>query len=303
MPLVLFPTDGGNFGDDLKELLWDELFPDMAEKSEGYRIHGIGTVLSHEDEKNIRTVVLGSGVAGPNDRAARHSTDFRWVRGPLTAKVFGLSAHLGMGDPAILWSGLQGDKVSDGPVGFIPHHLTWTSYDWASIAKDAGMVAINPKQSPDEVAKQIRGCSRILTESLHGAIFADAMGIPWAACVLAHRFNAFKWEDWLATVGRNFSPLIIDRPLARDMGFLKFLVNRCARILKFKRETTYPLLRPVSRSRVSDEQAVVNALVEFVRNNSNFTCSPVDMIHAQRCRMLVECERFAMDYGLIFNSK
>jgi hypothetical protein len=55
------------------------------------------------------------------------------------------------------------------------------------------------------------------------------MGIPWSACVLAHRFNDFKWKDWLDTVQRPFAPLVMDRPLVRTIRRSKALANRLAR--------------------------------------------------------------------------
>lgn len=36
----------------------------------------------------------------------------------------------------------------------------------------------------------------VLAESLHGAVFAGALGVPWRAVALARRFNDFKWHDW-----------------------------------------------------------------------------------------------------------
>lgn len=32
------------------------------------------------------------------------------------------------------------------------------------------------------------------------------MGILWATCVLAHRFNEFKWKDGLESLHRSYEP-------------------------------------------------------------------------------------------------
>jgi succinoglycan biosynthesis protein ExoV len=162
------------------------------------------------------------------------------------------------------------------------------------------MVAINPRQSPIEVIAQMRSCSRILAESLHGAICADAMGIPWSACILAHRFNEFKWKDWLATVKRPFLPFAIDRPLVRTISQPKALANRLARWTKYRRHTRYPALRPVAAATDDDANCVSEAISEYGKCEANFSCSKPSDVARQKERMLVACHDFAKDYNLRF---
>jgi len=128
------------------------------------------------------------------------------------------------------------------------------------------------------------------------------MGIPWAACVLAHRFNAFKWRDWLATIDREYAPLMVDRPLVARITPTKAWANRLAVTVNYQRSTRHPFLRPLAVSTPVDEQQVVRTLTGFVRQHQNFWCSAPDHIAAQRSRMLQACERFANDYGLQFKT-
>ena len=292
--------DGGNFGDDLNLLLWKRLFPNFSDLAGRVQFYGVGTLLDGPQDRRVKKVVLGTGIGELHQAARDGNWDFRWVRGPRTAREFGLPLEAGLGDAAILWPELHTGHASDGPVGLVPHYMTYDSFDWERVARQAGMVVINPRQSPGTVIAQMRGCSRILAESLHGAICADAMGIPWAACVLAHRFNEFKWRDWLETIDRDYAPLVTDRPLVRSISTGKRWANQMARLVHYRASTRHPALRPVAPATASDVQRVAAALHQFARNEDHFRCSPPTTIATQRGRMEARCAAFARDYGLQF---
>ena len=294
--------EGGNFGDDINLQLWDCLFPNLAELNGQVLLYGAGTLLDGRHDKSIKKVVLGTGVGELNTAMPDGNWDFRWVRGPMTAHEFSLPAELALGDPAILWPGLvELGHATDGPVGLVPHYATWDSFDWQAVASKAGMVAINPRQAPEFVIAQMRSCSRILAESLHGAICADAMGIPWAACVLAHRFNEFKWRDWLSTIHRPYAPLMVDRPLVRQVSFVKSCANKVARLIQYKRHTRHPALRPVAPATQEDANAVARMLNLFGTDPGNFHCSSRSHIGEQKSAMLKKCSDFAREYKIEFN--
>ncbi|MDR3453015.1 MAG: hypothetical protein P4L96_09450 [Rhodoferax sp.] len=292
--------DGGNFGDDINLQLWARLFPDLSKLTGQVLFYGVGTLLDGRHDATARKVVLGTGLGGNLVGLPDSNWDFRWVRGPKTAKEFGIPSELALGDSAILWPELLPGHDAAGPVGLIPHHATWDSFDWDRVAGKADMLAINPRQSPNAVIAQTRTCSRILAESLHGAICADAMGIPWAACVLAHRFNEFKWRDWLATVNRPYAPLMMDRPLISSITCSKAMLNRLARLVRYQRHTRHPALRPVVVATPEDAGRVADALRAYGRQAANFTCSNPSDVARQKQRMLSRCEEFARDYRLQF---
>ena len=292
--------EGGNFGDDINLQLWDRLFPNLSSLKGKVLFYGVGTLLDGRHDQTIKKVVLGTGIGEAHAALADANWDFRWVRGPKTAREFGLTNEQALGDSAILWPELTTGHDLLGPIGLIPHYATWDSYDWVNVAKNAGMEAINPRQAPGAVIDQMRSCSRILAESLHGAICADAMGIPWAACVLAHRFNEFKWRDWLGTINRPYSPLMMDRPLVREIPFVKSLANKLARTVHYQRLTRHPSLRPIAPSTINDARLVSERLAHYSKCTANFTNSDPLFIARQKKAMLSRCKEFAHDYNLKF---
>ncbi|MEO7128348.1 MAG: hypothetical protein ABI040_05705 [Rhodoferax sp.] len=301
MPLIQYcSVAGGNFGDDINLQLWPRLFPDLANLTGRALFYGVGTVLDGRHDAGVRKVVLGAGLGRSLAGRPDPNWDFRWVRGPQTARQFGIPGELGLGDSAILWPELLPGHDRTGPVGLIPHHATWDSFDWAEVASKAQMVAINPRQAPDAVITQMRTCSRVLAESLHGAICADTMGIPWAACVLAHRFNEFKWRDWLATVDRPYAPLVMSVPLVRSITMGKSMVNRLARAVGYQRCTRHPALRPLAAATQQDVKRVAAALHAYGKRADHFSCSDPRAVARQKERMLLRCEEFARDYKLRF---
>lgn len=303
MEIKYCPIEGGNFGDALNTTVWQQLFPDLIHIKNGALVYGIGTLLDGRHDRSVKKIVLGSGIGEAHAARPDPNWDFRWVRGPLSAREFGLPGELALGDPALLCPELQSGcgPAQSGPVGLIPHYRTWDSYDWVTVAADAGMLAINPRQGPEAVFAQLRRCSKVMAESLHGGICADAMAIPWAPCILAHRFNEFKWKDWMATIHRDFSPLVADRPLVRSISRPKAMANRLARRVQFKRHTRRPTLRAVAVSTAADARYVSDSLARFAGDDTNFTHSKACHVDLQRQRMLAACASFARDYGLHFS--
>ncbi len=291
---------GGNFGDDLNLVLWPTLFPDFASHLHDAQLYGIGTLLGGRYDRKTYKLVLGSGRGDAGAPIDQGLWDFRWVRGPMTARTLGLPLDKALGDGAWLWDGLAAPLQPSFRVGLVPHWATWDSFDWPLVASLAGMHAVNPRQHPSAVVNELRRCSLVLTESLHGAIFADAMGIPWAACRLSYRFNAFKWRDWLQSIGRPFEPHDAPVALAATLSEHKAVLNRLARWTDFRGASRYNPLRPVAASGLGDAWRVADDLDRFSRDTARFGCSAPTFVARQKERMLDACAAFAKDYGLAF---
>lgn len=299
MSLYFWKSEFKNFGDELNRLLWAEIFDERALDAADVEVWGLGSLLGGTVRDSRKKLVLGSGSLGRAAPVGVPGWDIRWVRGPLTAKALGVSEALGLGDPAVLWTGLSGAVARPtGPVAIAPHWRTWLDYDWRGVAEMAGLVAINPMQSVREVTQQLRSCSAVLAESLHAGIFADTLGIPWAPVVLAHRFNEFKWRDWMLTIHREFSPFVIAQPLVQSMPRSKVWLNRLGRLAGYSRNTFSTSLRPIRPATTEDVNAVASQLRQFAQDSSKFNCSSRDLLDAQRVKMLEQCRQASVDYML-----
>lgn len=297
----------GNFGDDLNLVLWPELFPDVAEHHPDVHLYGVGTLLGGSRPAGPK-IVLGSGCGYRGAAAFDKSWDVYWVRGPRTAQHCGVDPALGLGDGAALWSGLRRPLTPvPGRVGLVPHHKSYDGADWDAIARDASsasieMLPIDPRQSPEAVTAALVTCERVLTESLHGAIFADTLGVPWRALVLARRFNAFKWGDWLDTLGMTLDAAETHVELQRTLPLGKAIGNRLARWTNYGGRCERNHLRPLRAATAADIASVIAELRGFAADTAKFVVSDPLMREAQQSAMRERCAQFAKHYGLRFTA-
>lgn len=291
---------GGNFGDDVNTQLWPALFPDLAEHHPDAWLYGVGTILGGARPEGTK-VVLGSGMGYRGDAGFDATWRVYWLRGPRTAAACGLDPALGLGDGAVLWDGLRRAHAPvPGRVGLVPHHKSYDGADWDAVAQRAGLFVIDPRQSPEAVTAALASCERVLTESLHGAIFADAMGIPWRAVVLARRFHGFKWQDWLDTLGMTLDAVEVPVELQSRLSPVKALGNRLARWSNRGGPEARNHLRPLRATTEADIAAVAGALRGFAADAGRFACSDAARRDAQREAMRAECARFAREFGFTF---
>jgi succinoglycan biosynthesis protein ExoV len=288
----------GNFGDDLNVELWPALFPDLEARHPDTWLYGIGTILGGSQPDGPK-VVLGSGCGYRGTPQLGSDWRVYWVRGPGTAAKCHLDAALGLGDAAVLWPPLQRERVPvSGRIGLVPHHKSYDSFDWDQLARDAGLYPIDPRQSPRAVADAIASCERVLTESLHGAIFADTLGVPWRAVVLARRFNDFKWQDWLDTLGMKLGTAEVHVELKRELSAGKAIGNFLTRWVGGPDERNH--LRPIRAANASDVERVRQDLINIAGETGSFVLSEPAARAAQQARMREACARFAADHGLTF---
>ncbi|QNP41742.1 polysaccharide pyruvyl transferase family protein [Lysobacter solisilvae (ex Woo and Kim 2020)] len=288
----------GNFGDDLNVALWPALFPDLEARHPETWLYGVGTILGGTQPDGPK-VVLGSGCGYRGTPRLGSEWQVYWVRGPGTAARCHLDPALGLGDAAVLWPPLQRERAPvTGRIGLVPHHKSYDSFDWDALARDAGLYPIDPRQSPQAVADAIASCERVLTESLHGAIFADTLGVPWRALVLARRFNDFKWQDWLDTLGLKLRTAEVHVELKRDVPAAKAVGNFLARWVGGPDERNH--LRPIRPANASDIERVRQDLLNIAAETGSFVLSDPAVRAAQQARMREACARFAREHGLAF---
>jgi succinoglycan biosynthesis protein ExoV len=217
MQLIYYRGRTPNFGDDLNKDVWPALAPDLFDGDGQHGFVGIGSIIGMEVAAGPRLLhVVGSG-AGYNalrqwqGRAVRY-----WcVRGPLSARIIGGTADLAITDGAILTPltpGFPAAAIGGGGVVIIPHWETLDHPGWDAVAQQTGFDLIDPRGEPLHVIQQIARARLVLTESLHGAIIADAYGIPWIAFATSNNFAFVKWADWTLSHGMNCRVTMVPPP-------------------------------------------------------------------------------------------
>lgn len=193
----------------------------------------IGSVLYDRTFHNITEPVdvWGCGWRGavlPPHFALR--VTFHAVRGPQTVSGLGLSPNTPLGDPALLLPRLS--TIAPKPHGrtlVMPHFFRTydlparqrclsTGCDVMAPSRIIGRPAEGRHLSPRGMGGMLRGCLTlgipicsgtqairiiagadfVLTGSLHGAIIAQAYGVPWAAYDDGYIDVMAKWLDWAA---------------------------------------------------------------------------------------------------------
>jgi succinoglycan biosynthesis protein ExoV len=215
MKLVYFRGKQLNFGDDLNGLLWPRLLPGLFDETGNEGFLGIGTLIGTTTPGCIRLHIFSSGAGYDAVDTWRTARKVWCVRGPITARLLGVDAALT--DGAILAPDVMRPPAGDPTgraIGVIPHWQSLHFPGWDAACKAAGYRLISPIDTPERVHAAIGAVSLVLTESLHGAIFADTMGIPWIPFVTTRNVSALKWVDWCLSVGVTFTPVPVPPPSA-----------------------------------------------------------------------------------------
>lgn len=196
---VIYPAGSGNVGDELNSILWSTLLSDSTDRS--VALLGIGTLLNEAFcarlEQYRRVVVFGTGAG----YGALPKIDKRWdiyaVRGFRTALKLGLPQHRAVADSAYFLGALnwryekhKGRKV------VVPHHRSLRLIDWAHVCDEAGLEFVSPLLPVSEFMEVIGSADLVITEAMHGAIFADIARVPWCAFTFGRQFHQEKWLDW-----------------------------------------------------------------------------------------------------------
>ena len=212
-PVRYIRWKGQNFGDDLNDTLFQDVFgvnewtENVNAISDGVNLLGIGTLLNGNlnlsDPASLW--IIGSG-AGNNLGMPRFSsnTNLFFVRGPLTCQYLNLPSDRAMGDAAYLLADkflavASKSVVQPRRVGIIPHHWSIESNypRWQQILQHPSI--ISPQLEWTAFVEQVNACEVILTECLHGAILADILHKPFIVFATTPAFHTFKWLDWASS--------------------------------------------------------------------------------------------------------
>jgi pyruvyltransferase len=91
------------------------------------------------------------------------------------------------------------------PMGMVPHVSEVSSLRRLC---PQGVKVIDPADTPWKVIEAIASCERIMSQSLHGLIVADALDIPnlWLAPSVSMAGGEFKFLDYFSTLDARKRP-------------------------------------------------------------------------------------------------
>lgn len=213
-----------NFGDELNRWLWQRLIPDVVSQVDQGVLVGLGTLLNDLLPQRVADAdpvfIFSTGVGYEKSLT---SIPAHWhlycVRGPWSARSLGLPADLAITDGGILLRRLVPTDTSEThqSAAFMPHvhHATFAGETWEAICQTAGIRYIDPRWPVEQVLAAIQSSGLLLAEAMHGAITADALGVPWIPIVTSSRILAFKWQDWCASIRCPYRPAYLP-PLVDD---------------------------------------------------------------------------------------
>jgi len=275
MKLWYYRDPAGNFGDDLNPWLWPRLLPDFFDGKPDELFLGIGTIIRAGLPAAARKVVFGSGMGYGSPPELDATWEFHCVRGPLTASRLGLPAHLAATDAAALVSTVfHGTGQEKRGVGFMPHHVSAKMFDWRPFCRRLGIRYLDPTAAVEPTLRALASSTMVIADAMHGAILADTLRVPWVPVTIYDHTNAFKWNDWCASLELEYQPVEIEspfdnsheRPLRRLGGYAR-RVLRTGRLTRHGRgpareSSGQPVLQAVADSlatlRSHPERAVLS---------------------------------------------
>lgn len=208
---------GRNFGDALNPLIFHALFPGFFDQDPRTLFIGIGSIigLKKAGPTTERRIYFSSGFAAGD--AATYGTaptfgptdDVVCVRGPLTAQALGLPPEKAIADGAILLRHVLDvhPLPTTLPVAYMPHVGSYAFFsEWEALLREVGVAVIDPRGEPKAVLDQVRATGVLLAEAMHGAIVADTVGVPWVPVAMYDTINAFKWQDFTASMELSYAP-------------------------------------------------------------------------------------------------
>lgn len=174
----------------------------LARLNKSHRLHRLGI--------RRRLQIWGTGSLRPEDHlGGRHFVHA--VRGTLTRdRIDAAAPDVALGDP-----GLLADHLLEAParkrhaLGVIPHLVDQAHPNVHRFLEHHPHARLLDISSPvPDLLKAIASCERILSSSLHGLIFADALGVPnqWFSVSTGLIGGRHKFDDYYSVFGLSLDP-------------------------------------------------------------------------------------------------
>jgi pyruvyltransferase len=157
--------------------------------------------------------VWGTGVIDPEGATGRaRKQHVHALRGPMSLRVLrrnGIAVgDVPLGDPGYLAPAALNIERSPSapvhPVGLVAHYLDRGQPILAEMLREPGVVDLDVGETPERFLARMADCAAVISTSLHGLVFAEALGIPnlWVKAGDKLIGGEFKFSDWFATTAR-----------------------------------------------------------------------------------------------------
>lgn len=196
----------GNSGDIFTRDVLAHFYPGLMplNTAEGPRILCIGSIGHKMAEGDL---LCGIGCKSPELPRLRPDTvRIHALRGPISYDIFKAAGYDVSGvrflaDPGLLIGAMVPDsKPAKGRVVFVPHYRERKSVR-NKVPRDVSVIDID--SPPLRLALQIQRAECVYASSLHGIIFAHALGRPCVFVRPATEEPMLKFEDYFLSVGIN----------------------------------------------------------------------------------------------------
>jgi succinoglycan biosynthesis protein ExoV len=206
----------------------------------------------------------GAGYSPPPPGLGEPRWQVTCVRGPLTAAALDLPPDAAVTDGAYLLAALPEftplpEAARNGTI-FIPHHRALEAGYWRRAAERAGIGFVSPRQDSRQVIARIRASRLVIADSMHAAIVADSLRVPWVAVRSSAEISTFKWLDWTLSMELPYEPLdlppstvlksarnlllpLYGKKLALKQPSAQAALRHYRAMVRFKRSALAPLLR------------------------------------------------------------
>lgn len=196
------PNFGDLLGPDIVAALLGKPL-ELARAGDSDVLLGAGSIIDYCD-KFSSSIVWGSGIDPHYGKAPQNMSriEFLAVRGPLTRDFLKVDVPV-LGDPGFLLPEIYPKTPSGGPVSVVVHHSTTRRRlrDFFFDPYRSKYRIIDPRRPWKAVVDEICESDFVFCQSLHGAIIAEAYGVPWAWWKGFHGMMAtFKWHDFFGSI-------------------------------------------------------------------------------------------------------
>ena len=95
-------------------------------------------------------------------------------------------------------------NTNDGIIGIVPHYVDMETTFFLDAKKEENVMFLDVRSEPQKFLRAMAACDVVVSSSLHGLIFAEALGIPnvWISVSNNVLGGGFKFRDWFTLAAR-----------------------------------------------------------------------------------------------------